>query len=157
MLILPCNIFHIENSMSKMHYWQNFSFIPLKYAIRMFHMFFDIYYNIWFSITKVQQFTFLCNIIMPYTDFNNKSHTTFQSVLGNMEFGRIIVEIRGNIFPDSKIHGANTGPTWVPSAPDGPHVGPMNLAIWVILYISKHKVGFSSSLPGVEVFLTKMY
>ena len=27
-----------------------------------------------------------------------------------------------------KIHGANMGPTWVLSAPDGPHVGPMNLA-----------------------------
>ena len=33
--------------------------------------------------------------------------------------------------PDSKFHGANMGPTWVLSAPDGPHVGPMNLAIWV--------------------------
>ena len=31
--------------------------------------------------------------------------------------------------PDSKIHGANMGPTWVLSAPDGPHVGAMNLAI----------------------------
>ena len=31
--------------------------------------------------------------------------------------------------PDSKVHGANMGPTWVRSAPDGPHVGPMNLAI----------------------------
>ena len=31
--------------------------------------------------------------------------------------------------PDSKFHGANMGPTWVLSAPDGPHVGPMNLAI----------------------------
>ena len=30
--------------------------------------------------------------------------------------------------PDSKVHGANMGPTWVLSAPDGPHVGPMNLA-----------------------------
>ena len=29
----------------------------------------------------------------------------------------------------SKVHGANMGPTWVLSAPDGPHVGPMNLAI----------------------------
>ena len=33
--------------------------------------------------------------------------------------------------PDSKVHGANMGPTWVLSAPDGPHVGPMNLAIRV--------------------------
>ena len=33
--------------------------------------------------------------------------------------------------PDSKVHGAHMGPTWVLSAPDGPHVGPMNLAIRV--------------------------
>ena len=32
-------------------------------------------------------------------------------------------------YPDSKVHGANMGPTGVLSAPDGPHVGPMNLAI----------------------------
>ena len=37
------------------------------------------------------------------------------------------------IFPDSKVHGANMGSTWVLSAPDGPHVGPMNLAIMVNL------------------------
>ena len=34
-------------------------------------------------------------------------------------------------FPDSKVRGANMGPTWVLSAPDGPHVGTMNLAIMV--------------------------
>ena len=28
-----------------------------------------------------------------------------------------------------KVYGANIGPTWVFSAPDGPHVGPMNFAI----------------------------
>ena len=33
------------------------------------------------------------------------------------------------IYPDSKIHGANMGPNWVLSAPDGPDVGPMNLVI----------------------------
>ena len=31
--------------------------------------------------------------------------------------------------PDSKVHGANMGPTWVLSAPDGPHDVPMNLAL----------------------------
>ena len=30
---------------------------------------------------------------------------------------------------DSKVHGANMGPTWVLLAQDGPHVGPMSLAI----------------------------
>ena len=33
------------------------------------------------------------------------------------------------IIPDSKVHGANMGTNWVLSAPDGPHVGPMNFAI----------------------------
>ena len=36
--------------------------------------------------------------------------------------------------PESKFHGANMGPTWVMSAPDGPHGGPMNLAIRDHLY-----------------------
>ena len=35
------------------------------------------------------------------------------------------------MYPDSKVHGANMGPTWGLSAPDGPNVGPMNLAIRV--------------------------
>ena len=31
--------------------------------------------------------------------------------------------------PESDIYGANMGPTWVLTAPDRPHVGPINLAI----------------------------
>ena len=31
--------------------------------------------------------------------------------------------------PDNKVHGANMGPTWVLSTPDGPQIGPMKLAI----------------------------
>ena len=34
------------------------------------------------------------------------------------------------IIPDSKIHGANVGPTWGRQDPGGPHDGHMNLAIW---------------------------
>ena len=41
-------------------------------------------------------------------------------------------------FPDSKVHGANMGPTWVLSAPDGPHDGPMNLAIRVGMWLLIH-------------------
>ena len=57
--------------------------------------------------------------------------------------------------PDSKVHGANMGPTWVLSAPDGSHVGPMNLAIrdgcvhlflWYIFYYW-HKRVWVESLP----------
>ena len=32
--------------------------------------------------------------------------------------------------PNSKVHGANMGPIWDRQGPGGPHVGPMNFAIW---------------------------
>ena len=32
--------------------------------------------------------------------------------------------------PDSKIHGANVGPTWGRQDPGEPHVGHTNFAIW---------------------------
>ena len=34
-------------------------------------------------------------------------------------------------YPDSKVHGANMGSIWGQQDPGGPHVGPMNLALWV--------------------------
>ena len=46
------------------------------------------------------------------------------------EYGRINhVKLKRNDTPDRTVHGAIMGPTWVLSAPDRPHVGPMNLAI----------------------------
>ena len=44
--------------------------------------------------------------------------------------------------PDSKVHVANMGPTWVLSAPDGPHVGPMNLAIKEHILYNMHTALF---------------
>ena len=56
-----------------------------------------------------------------YWDSKYKSVIKLSSIYdGKLSIGKI---------PDSKVHGANMGPTWVLSAPDGPHVGPMNLAI----------------------------
>ena len=52
----------------------------------------------------------------------------------------VVCKTKAN-FPDSKIHGANMGLTWVLSAPDGPHVSPMNLAI---------RVGFLMSMTWVR-------
>ena len=37
-----------------------------------------------------------------------------------------------NLYPDSKVHWANMGPTWGRQDPGGPHVGHVNLAIWVV-------------------------
>ena len=50
-----------------------------------------------------------------------------------------------NGYRDSKVHGANMEPTWILSAPDEPHIGPMNLAIKVYtfnLYIWDKKMLF---------------
>ena len=34
------------------------------------------------------------------------------------------------LIPDSKVYGANMEPIWGRQDPGGPHVGPMNFAIW---------------------------
>ena len=58
-------------------------------------------------------------------------------------------------FPDSKIHGANMGPTWVLSAPGGPHVRPINLVIKVLSLKewrnSSEKVFLLSVWMGFEI------
>ena len=44
-----------------------------------------------------------------------------------------------DISPDSKIYGANMGPTWGRQDPGGPHIGHMNFAIWVVLLLDMKK------------------
>ena len=51
-------------------------------------------------------------------------------IAGTKASSRLIINVQ-QTFPDSKVHGANTGPTWVLSAPAGPHVGPKDFAIRV--------------------------
>ena len=44
--------------------------------------------------------------------------------------GRMGQWINFCVYPNSKVHGANMGPTWGRQGPGRPHVGPMNLVIW---------------------------
>ena len=37
--------------------------------------------------------------------------------------------------PESQVDGANMGPSWDRQDPGGPHVGPMNLAIWDVTLV----------------------
>ena len=49
-------------------------------------------------------------------------------------------ELPGDVLwnnPDSKVNGANMGPIWGRQDLGGPHVGPMNLAIWDVLSCAK--------------------
>ena len=41
--------------------------------------------------------------------------------------------------PDNKVHEANMGPIWGRQDPGGPYVGPMNFAIWDIIYQNDKK------------------
>ena len=60
----------------------------------------------------------------------NHAAATLLSVFTRLTSGKhSYVVPRYHYTPDSKVHTANMGPTWVLSAPDGPHVGPMNLVI----------------------------
>ena len=55
-----------------------------------------------------------------------------------------------SFFPDSKVHGANMGPTWVLSAPDEPHVGPTNFGI------SVHLQNLNFIIMGLEMELSQL-
>ena len=70
--------------------------------------------------TGVKVFTLLFIYFSEYV-YVMDNHILADDV--SMDFGMY------TIAPDSKVHGANMGPTWVLSVPAGPHVGPMNLAI----------------------------
>ena len=40
-----------------------------------------------------------------------------------------------SVYPDSKVHGANMGPIWGRQDPGGSHVGPMDFAICVCIWV----------------------
>ena len=58
---------------------------------------------------------------IPQKNKNRNADICFKKLL-NFRYPKII--------PDSKVRGANMGPTWVLSGPGGPQVSLMNLAIW---------------------------
>ena len=55
--------------------------------------------------------------------------------------------------PDSKVHGTNMGPTWVLSAPDGPHVGPMKLAIREVPLFHQPQIKKLDALKHESLFM----
>ena len=55
-----------------------------------------------------------------------------------------------HMYPDSKVHGANMGPTWVLWAPDGPHVGPMNIAIRVAIICQIYGFRIQATQPTTK-------
>ena len=86
------------------------------------------------SKTAIEVKVWLSNqVVHIHVNVDVITHVPLKTKLGTGLLGNYYVIIHTNVnYPDGKIHRANMGPTWVLSAPDGPHVGPMNLAIWVV-------------------------
>ena len=83
-----------------------------------------ILHDITYSTKVTVKHLVTCSKETPHTSPSQVSYgMLIVSVLQKM------TAIHWEYTPDSKVHGANMWPTWVLSAPDGPHVGPMNLAI----------------------------
>ena len=85
---------------------------------------------------------YLCSNSLPSCSFVNHnvamntqwlwpSFLTFTAtVIPDIDWQLLSRPLQRN-YPDSKIHGANMGPIWGRQELGGPHVGPMNFAIWV--------------------------
>ena len=82
------------------------------------------------------------------TQLNSVVRGTFSELLQQDSPSPWLVLRLTHVFADSKVHGANMGPTWVLSAPDGPPVGPMNLAIRVSLDLALKFSGLHFFLLG---------
>ena len=63
-----------------------------------------------------------------YGHFPHTQHERYNTHYDNRWAGQVRCPTS---FPNSKVHRANMGPIWGRQDPDGPHVGPMNFAIWV--------------------------
>ena len=60
-------------------------------------------------------------------------------------------------YPNSKGHGANMGPIWGWQDLGGPHVGPMDFAIWVLIFgWEVEQKNWSEHWNGNVVILTKL-
>ena len=90
---------HIDNNC-----WQNLIMMRYTWSFHKRFIFLEMIYNACVFIGFEYEYRFLPSYIAP-------------------------TGVRYNNNPDSTVHGANMGPTWVLSASDGLHVGPMNLLI----------------------------
>ena len=74
------------------------------------------------SLTWVNRMQYSCDMI-----FRVQKDTYFLRSFDNSNLQRGLNPELMSSYPDSKIHGVNTGPTWLLSASGGPLVGPWTL------------------------------
>ena len=109
--------------------------------------------NHW-GVTDASKYDIGCynNLFALKFDRHLASTTTKAPVKFQNDCKRLYINLAGLIlhetlrYPDDKVHWANMGPTWVLSAPDETHVGPMNHDIGV----SSEKMPWFISLLEAE-------
>ena len=120
-------------------------FLNVLFWMEMFVFWFKFYWNLFEGSNSQQIIICSSNGLLPW----RKQAITWTNV--DKDSCRVIVlhwikiawardKMKGEIqhlkpTPDSKVHGANMGPTWVLPAPDGPHVGSMDLAIRDVIVV----------------------
>ena len=72
--------------------------------------------------------------LLGFNTFHGRRTRTYRCIRHHNGLRVYIWVVNANCqhYPDSKVHGAIMGPSWGRQDPGGPHVGPMNLAIWVL-------------------------
>ena len=68
----------------------------------------------------------ICKLDLPHLRLILQELEALEQSLSNPTF----IDSFTYMIPDNKVHGDNMGPIWGRQDPGGPHVGPMNLAIW---------------------------
>ena len=72
--------------------------------------------------------------------------------LGNLFLSKGVPGGNVHTIPDSKVHGANMGPIWGQQVPGGPHVCPVNFAIWDMYPIASIRaLDFNYRLGGCVI------
>ena len=69
---------------------------------------------------------------------------------GNESWQQAWYKVDISDFPDYKVHGANMGPIWGRQDPGGPHVGPMNFAIWFAYLITTSPLEYDCHLGSYQ-------
>ena len=106
----------------------------INYVYQQFCMFIIFVYCV---IQFSMMFRYLSEKYITQTNFSHAVNFQRRHLHVN---GTIVLDATAANSPDNKVHGAKMEPTWVLSAPDGPPVDSMNLAIRV--WLRNHDVCF---------------
>ena len=117
--------------------------------VSFIHLFVIIYYSfIYYSFIYLFFYLFIYLFIYFI-------HVKTHCWTNKMTFCICPIRIVKVLYPDTKVHGANMGPIWGRQDPGGPHVGPMNLIIWVAIHWSPMMISMQRSSITICSFCNK--